>query len=657
MAISKMAKVMIISHRSEATELLETLQHSGMVQILNAEQAMVTKTDPDLAVVVSKSKETEDTLAKLDKCIEFLKPYADMPKGLIAALSPLTVVEKKAYNDTVSDEHILQKVTEAVELDKTIERLKNKIENTEAALLELTPWRALNVPVEEISQLDRTDCIAGLIPNQYIEAVKQQLGDIEAAIDIIGQSGNKTACVIVCLNEKTTEIQKFMRSVDFESMSFESMTGTISEVIDKKSSELNRSGIELEECFQKAAQSAKDIYRIQILFDHYNNLLDREHTKASAPATEQTVILEGWVRNKDNKKLEKLVSKFSASSLSEIEPGEDEDIPVEIENNSLVKPFEIVTRLYGMPQHFEVDPTAFLAPFFALFFGLCLTDAGYGFLMIAASIFLIKKTQGDKKFAYLFLMCSILTVICGALTGSWFGDAIQLINIGWLNTFRAAILKYGFDPMEKPMMFFAISLTIGYFQLLFGIAVAFIHKLRQKNFISAVCDHLTWLVMLNCLALYGFSRSQTLLSAEQGAIALKIAAVPAAVIFLFSHRQGNIVARLGMGFYNLASTIFYIGDILSYVRLMALGMVTAGFAGAINQMALMAGGMKFIGPVIAVVVLIGGHLFNLAISALGSFVHSLRLQYVEFFPKFFDGGGRLFQPFAKINKYIYIKEH
>ena len=111
-----------------------------------------------------------------------------------------------------------------------------------------------------------------------------------------------------------------------------------------------------------------------------------------------------------------------------------------------------------------------------------------------------------------------------------------------------------------------------------------------------------------------------------------------------------------MGFYNLASTIFYIGDILSYVRLMALGMVTAGFAMAINQMAVMAGGLKFVGPILAVLVLLGGHLFNLGISALGSFVHSLRLQYVEFFPKFFEGGGKLFEPFSRQYKYVYINK-
>jgi V/A-type H+-transporting ATPase subunit I len=457
------------------------------------------------------------------------------------------------------------------------------------------------------------------------------------------------------MKETTSDVQKLLRSADFEQVHFENMKGTAEELIEQYRRQLNDATKQLQQEKDNARSLAKDLLKLQILYDYHRNLLDREQTRTAAPATECTVVLEGWVRNKDFGRLEKTVGKFDASSLSRIEPAEDEEIPVEIENNNAVKPFEVITRLYGMPMHFEVDPTVFLAPFFALFFGLCLTDAGYGLIMIAGSVYFIKKMQGDKKFGYLFLICSILTVICGAITGGWFGDAIQLINVPWLNKFRQAFLRYGFDPTASPMTFFKVSLAIGYFQLMFGIAVAFVAKLIRKQIFAAICDHLTWLVMLNCLVAFGFGNSGIFLTPEQGRIFLMIAGVPAATIFLFSHREGGIVARLGMGFYNLASTMFYIGDVLSYVRLMALGMVTAGFAMAINQMAMMAAGkFGFFGPILAVAVLIFMHAFNLAISALGSFVHSLRLQYVEFFPKFFEGGGKLFRPFAQQYKHVYI---
>ena len=161
--------------------------------------------------------------------------------------------------------------------------------------------------------------------------------------------------------------------------------------------------------------------------------------------------------------------------------------------------------------------------------------------------------------------------------------------------------------------------------------------------------------MLNCLAAYLFGGKIGISEPVRGML-LKAALVPAVLIFLLSHREGNWAGRLGIGFFNLFSTIFYIGDTLSYVRLMALGMVTSGFASAINQMAEMAGEVKYVGFFLAILVLLGGHLFNIFISGLGAFVHTLRLQYVEFFPKFFEGGGKLFEPFVKRYRHIYIKK-
>jgi V/A-type H+-transporting ATPase subunit I len=213
-----------------------------------------------------------------------------------------------------------------------------------------------------------------------------------------------------------------------------------------------------------------------------------------------------------------------------------------------------------------------------------------------------------------------------------------------------------FDPLEDPMMFFKLALALGYFQILTGLVIAFVHNLKQKNVIAALCDQLTWLVMLNSIVILLASKFGVV-PAGIGGFCGKVAIIPAAVILLFSQREGPIAGRIGMGMYNLFSAIFYMGDVLSYLRLMALGMVTAGLAMAVNVIAKIALDIPYgLGIIVMIGILIGGHGFNLAISGLSAFVHTLRLQYVEFFPKFLVGGGRQFQPLSKQYKHIYIKK-
>jgi V/A-type H+-transporting ATPase subunit I len=651
MAIAQMAKVIIVSHRSQASQLLEALQKNGICQILNAQEAIVSKDYPELASEAKHPKDIEQLLNRLQKSISFLKNYAETPKGLASVLAPRTVIDQQAYNQVISDRQVIKIIDQCEQIETSIEKLKTEIENLSGILEMLKPWSALQTPVEEIGLLQKTKALTGLLPQPQLEQIQQQIAQLGAAVQIIGQTDSKLACLIICLNENLNDVQKLLRSAEFEPVNLESVTGTVAESIKHHCEKLNQTKNQLQSQYEKAAALSKNLLKLQILHDHYQNLLNREQTKDNAPATEQTVLLEGWVKQKDYHRLEKIVAQFTASSLSQIEPAEGEEIPVEIENKNYVRPFEAITRLYGMPVHLGIDPTACLAPFFAFFFALCLADVGYGLVMAAVIIWLLIKLQGDKKLLWLFLICASFTIPLGAITGGWFGDAVSRF-IPTLNPLREKLML--FDPMEQPMTLFILSVILGYIQIMTGLLIAFAHNLRGKNYIAALCDQLTWLVMLNSIVAFGLSKAG-MIPAEAGRFLGTLALVPAAAILLFSHRQGSWQARIGMGAYNLFSAVFYLGDVLSYLRLMALCMVGGGIAMSINIIAEISLGIPYLGILIMILVLVLGHSLNLVLSALGAFVHTLRLQYVEYFTKFFVGGGRPFEPLAKKYKHIYIK--
>ena len=646
-----MAKFVVVSYRDEADALLDALQKEGICQILNADSAVVGKDAGFTGKSEKSPREIEELLNRLAEGISFLKPYSKTAGGIGAMLAPRVVVDRKTYQQVCSDESIQNILDDCLQTESRTETLKTDIDNMNLRLEELKPWQGLEGAIEEFTRLKQARCWIGLVPNQRFEKLKQDIEESGAVLEKIADAGQKIACVIVGLNENAEPILKLLRGAEFEQANFAGVTGTVAETINQITDKLEKAKQELGQQQEKAKSLSEHILKFQILHDHYSNLLNREKTKETTPATQQTVIYEGWVKRKDFSRLKKTVSRFSSSSVQKVEPAEGEEIPVDIENPNAIKPFEVVTRLYGMPQHFNIDPTVFFAPFFIVFFALCLADTGYGLLMTAIAVWMVRKMQGDKKLLWMLAICGVSTAVFGAMTGGWFGDIIQQF-VPVLKPLREKLMV--FDPLENPIPFLLLSIGLGYFQINVGITIAFVHNLKRRNFIAALCDQLTWLVMLNSLVLFGCGKFG-LIDARIGGVFGRIAIVPAVAILLFSQREGNIGARLGMGFYNVFSTIFYLGDVLSYLRLMALGMVGAGLAMAVNVIAKLAMKIPYgIGIVLMILILVGGHLFNLAMSALGAFVHTLRLQFVEFFPKFIIGGGKTFEPLSKKYKHIYI---
>jgi V/A-type H+/Na+-transporting ATPase subunit I len=656
MAIASMQKVMIVAHRSQATDLLEALQDAGVVQVLDAERAMVTKEWPELEIEPHRHRDLEESISRLNRAVAFLKPYAG--KGQTSLLAPRVEIDRELYTNVISTEAGHQLLEQVESVSAQMDTLASEADHKTSLLEKLLPWEPLTVPIETLQSLSSSKTYPGLMAALHMDAARETLEELGAIVEPVADWPPLKACLVVCLNAQAGEVQKALRLLDFEAASFEGLSGLVADNIARLRSRLDAIAAERADVKQQAVELAKNRLKLQILVDHHENLHRRIHAESTAPATEHAIILEGWVKQKHYQALEKLVTGFDACDIAPIEPGQEESTPVEIDNGPLSRPFETITRLYGIPAATDVDPTVFLAPFFAVFFGLCLTDAGYGIVLALLLAWAVKKVQGDKKALWMLLICSGLTIIAGAVTGGWFADTLQTLlpqepgTLGHtLNGWREKMML--FDPMAQPLIFIGISLTLGYIQVLFGLLIGFFNHWQQKNYAAAIYEKLTWVVMLNSLLVFALAKNGVLygLLATPAAVT---AAVMAVLIFWCTERNSGMAGRIGGGVFAVFSTVFYLGDMLSYVRLMALGMVTAGLGMAINILTQLVMDVPYVGFILGLLLFVLGHTVNIALSLLSAFVHSLRLQFVEFFPKFFSGGGREFKPLRKDYEYVMI---
>ena len=658
MAISPMAKVMIVCHRSQAAELLEALQDEGICEVLNSDEASVSRAAPELISPRKRAKDLEELIGRLDRAIAFLSEYSDEKGGLAGVLAPRKPIDRRSYERFTTGNDALVVVDEAERLQEGMEGTQGEIEHLQNTLSVLRPWASLRTPVEDVGSLRSSISWAGIVPAQKVNQLEEDLAERGAGLQIVDASDRRAACIVVALQENVDQVQKLLRSYEFELVSFESMSGTVPDLIREHEQRLDDARRRLSELEKASREMTRNLLRLQILHDYYRNRLGREQAGENVPSTQQAVILEGWCKKRNLSRLEATVGRFGAASVGVVPPAADEQPPVDIENHRFVRPFEVITELYGNPSTADVDPTVFLAPFFALFFGLCLTDAGYGLVLLALLAFLLKKMQGDRRALWMLVICAVLTVIAGALTGGWFADAIPTM-LGTiapglaetLNQWRAAIMV--FDPLAEPLIFIGLSLALGYTQILFGLLIAFINDLKRKEYGDAVFKRLVWLIFLNCIVLYIFSKTGAIPEAV-GSVVGVIAIIQAVLILGFTERHSGMAGRVGGGVFALFSTVFFLGDILSYVRLMALGMVTVGLGMAVNILAQLVMEVPYVGFILGLVLFVGGHLVNIALSVLSSFVHSLRLQFVEFFPKFFVGGGREFRPLQNTYQHVMI---
>jgi len=380
---------------------------------------------------------------------------------------------------------------------------------------------------------------------------------------------------------------------------------------------------------------------------------DKEKVKEKLLNTKRTFTLEGWVPESCQEAAAKTLEKHGCCYAFR-DPKEDENVPVLTENSGLVDPFEAITEMYSLPDYRGVDPTKYFAFFYAMFFGIMLSDAGYG-IVIAIACFVVLHRYALEGMTYrmikMFFYCGLSTVFCGALFGGWFGDFFQVAARVMFGK-EITIPALWFNPIEDPTKLLIWSLIFGVIHLFLGMGIKASMLIKRGQWKDAVFDIFSWYMVIGGAAMWlaGSSISQALVKPG-----MYIAVLGAAILLLTGGRNNKGIGKITGGLSSLYNITSYISDILSYSRLLALGLATGVIANVVNTMGSLKGS-GLAGTIILLIVFAFGHTFNLAINALGAFVHSSRLQYIEFFGKFYEDGGYEFDPLRKNTKYVRVVE-
>jgi V/A-type H+-transporting ATPase subunit I len=377
-------------------------------------------------------------------------------------------------------------------------------------------------------------------------------------------------------------------------------------------------------------------------------------------ATNSVFVLLGWVRERDQEKLVKGMGPFgNAVSLELSDPGPEDNPPISLQNGPFVKPFEAVTTIFGLPHYGEPDPTPLLAPFFLVFFGFAFGDALYGVLLILFSLWLIKRYHlegSGKSFMTLMIYLGVSTIVMGAILGGWFGDLFRYFPpwLGFLERFRQSLMLV--DPISAPLTVFVITLVFGLIQVWTGIFIKFRNRVRNGEFWASFWLEGGWLLFFSGGAVAVVQAAGYMTSLPK-IVGLAWALGGAAVIVLgAAMRTSNWFMKIPAGLYGFYPVVGYLADMLSYSRLLALGLAGGVVATVMNQLASMVNFAPVIGPILMAVIVLGGQIFNFMINILGAFIHSARLQFIEYFSKFFEGGGRPFRPLSIEHAHTFAKE-
>ena len=669
MAVMPMQRIGIYALKSRRKPILELIQRRGVVEIHaeKAEDAVFRQTDTAPA-----KARFENNTSTLQAALEALDKLEPEKKSLLAPLEGRTPIPLSRYEETAGAAgKTLRAASRVNALWKKCADDRAEILRLEAQIRMLEPWSRLDISMRTTGTAS-TAAFIGSFPAEYTEeALKAEIArgapEIDGvAVEVLSAGTQQTCAFLLCHASNGAKLEAFLRSIGFTYPADRSKKPPQARMqdlnarIEKLRAEID--GAEAEIRTYAALRGA-----MQYTIDYFSMRIEKYDVLGRLWQSPHVFVITGYIPAESAPALEKeLTEKFEAYVELET-PAEDEDVPVKLKNNAFAAPVEGVLESYSMPGRKEMDPSTLMAVFYYFLFGMMLSDAGYGLIMVIGCGIALAKfknmEESLRKFLKMFLYCGISTVFWGAMFGSFFGDAVTVIGKTFFNV-DIAIPALWFTPLNEPMRLLLFSFLIGVIHLFAGLGAQFYQLARQGLWKDAIFDVVFWYMLVGGGILYLLSMQMfadmvslgfTLPAAvgTAGAIAAGIGAV--GIVLTAGRESRSPFKRLLKGLYGLYGVSSYLSDILSYSRLLALGLATGVIASVFNQMGAMLGNSPA-GVAVFVFAFLVGHTLNLGINVLGAYVHTNRLQFVEFFGKFFEGGSRKFNPFSAKTKYFKITE-